>query len=91
VRPTYIYEDRVLEALAGHGLVPRPNTPPGQLRDAVRDLYRYEIRRLRQRLLAGDIPRHQYADHVIALRKRYLVLSVPLDLWLVPSSKGPLR
>jgi hypothetical protein len=91
VRPTYTYEDRVLDALAGHGLVPRPHTPPGQLRDAVRDLYRYEIRRLRERLLAGDIPRPQYADHVITLRKRYLLLSVPLELWLVPSSKAPLR
>ena len=80
--PTYRYHDRILEALAGHGLIPRPETAPGTLRDAVRDLYLYEIRRLRTSLLAGRIPKQNYANEVIELRKRYLLLSVPLDLWV---------
>lgn len=79
----YRYHDRILDALAGHGLLPRPDTPPGMLRDAVRDLYKYEIRRLRESLLAGRIAKRDYADHVIALRKRYPILSVPLELWVV--------
>ena len=78
----YRYDDRILEALAGHGLVPLAHTPPDALRDAVRDLYKYEIRRLRQSLLAGRIAKGDYAGHVIALRRRYPVLSVPLELWL---------
>ena len=45
----------VLEELARHGLAPLPATTAAQLRDAVRDLYRYEIRRLRSELLAGHI------------------------------------
>ena len=77
----YRYDDRILEALAGHGLVPQSHTPPGVLRDAVRDLYKYEIRRLRAWLLAGRIAKRDYADHVIALRRRYPILSVPLERW----------
>jgi hypothetical protein len=62
-------------------LKPAPDTPPDRLRDAVRDLYKYEIRRLRSELLAGRIVRKNYAGHVIALRKRYWLLSVPVQRW----------
>ena len=80
---TYQYHVRVLEELAGHGLKPAADTSPDKLRDAVRDLYKYEIRRLRSELLAGRIVRKNYASHVVALRKRYWLLSVPVQLWLV--------
>jgi hypothetical protein len=83
VNPPFRYEARVLDALAGHGLVPRPDTSPQQLRDAVRDLYRYEIRRLRLSLLAGQIAKRDYADHVVALRRNYPLLSVPVEQWVV--------
>jgi hypothetical protein len=86
VKPPYRYEPAVLDALAGHGLVPRPDTPPDQLRDAVRDLYRYEIRRLRLSLLAGQIAKRDYADHVVALRRKYPLLSLPVEQWVVPVS-----
>ena len=79
----YRYDDRILDALAGHGLVPLSHTPPTVLRDAVRDLYKYEIRRLRESLLAGRIVKRDYAAHVIALRRRYPILSVPVELWVV--------
>jgi hypothetical protein len=82
VSPLYRYDTRILAALADHGLVPKPETPPGMLRDALRDLYRYEIKRLRLTLLAGHIPKREYADHVVALRRKYPLLSVPVDLWL---------
>jgi hypothetical protein len=78
---THTYRPAVLEALAGHGLLPRASTPPRQLRDAVRDLYRYEIRRLREELLAGRIRKPDYAGHVVELRKRYALLSLPIELW----------
>ena len=82
MKPTYRYNRRVLDALAGHGLVPRPDTSPQQLRDAVRDLYRYEIKRLRLSLLDGHIAKRDYADHVVALRRKYPLLSVPMELWV---------
>ena len=75
------YEPRVLEALTAHGLRVTPATPPALAREFVNDLYRYELRRLRDRLLDAQIPRHDYKAHVIALRKRYWVLSVPLGRW----------
>jgi hypothetical protein len=71
----------VLEELARHGLHPLPTTSPERLRDAVRDLYLYEIRRLRGELLRGNIVRKHYADHVIALRRKYPILSVPTETW----------
>ena len=71
----------VLEALAGHGLRPKADTSVELLRDQVNDLYRYEIRRLRDRLLAGAIPKARYADAVRTLRTRYVLLSLPRDRW----------
>lgn len=81
--PTYTYHPRVLDALAGHGLAPRPTTSPGQLRDALRELYKYEIRRLRDDRLAGRIPKAEYASHVVRLRERYPLLSLPMERWTV--------
>src|SRR4029077_20952689 len=83
----YQYPQPVLDELARHGLHPRPSTSPEQLRDAVRDLYRYEIRRLRTELLAGRIPKREYAGHVVELRKRYPLLSLRTDLWTVGSGR----
>jgi hypothetical protein len=77
----YEYAPEALEVLAGHGLRPGPATPPALVREALNDLYRFEIRRLRGRLLAGDIPKADYSDHVIALRKQYWLLSVPVERW----------
>jgi hypothetical protein len=77
------YRPEILDELARHGLSPRPDTHPQQLRDAVRELYKYEIRRLKDRLLAGEFQKAEYAGRVIELRRRYIVLSIPLDRWTV--------
>lgn len=77
------YHAHVLEALAGHGLVPTPDTPPARLREAVNDLYRHEIRRLRDRCRAGEFPVAALAPLVVELRRRYQLLSTPLGLWTV--------
>lgn len=79
----YQYHANVLDELARHGLRPLPDTSPERLRDAVRDLYKYEIKRLRADLLAERFLKKDYASHVIELRKRYPLLSIPVDLWLV--------
>jgi hypothetical protein len=84
VAETYSYYPEILAELARHGLQPRATTAPQQLRDAVRDLYKYEIRRLRQELLAGRIRKADYARRVIDLRGRYPVLSIPLQFWTAP-------
>ena len=77
----YVYKPEVLDELAAHGLRPGPDTPPQLLRDALRDLYKYEIKVLRSRLLAGAFPKDEYAGRVIALRRRYPLLSIPVQIW----------
>jgi hypothetical protein len=77
------YRPEVLDALARHGLAPRADTSPQLLRDAINDLYRYEIRRLRQRLLRKEFPREAYVPKVLELRAKYMLLSMPTDEWTV--------
>ena len=55
---------------------------PELVRDFVRDLYKYEIRQLRERLLKGEFPRDSYAMRVEELRRRYPVLSLRAQDWL---------
>ena len=77
----YEYAPEALEVLAGHGLCPGPQTPPRVVREALSDLYRFEIRRLKQRLLAGAIARERYSEYVIDLRRQYWLLSIPVERW----------
>ena len=72
----FVYRRDVLEYLIRHGVCPTEHTPPGLVRDFVRDLYKYEIRCLRERLLRHDFPKTEYAGRVEALRRRYMVLSL---------------
>ena len=77
----YSYHQQILDELARHGLQPLPSSSPQQLRDAVRDLYKYEIKRLRDAYLAGAFPKRDFAGRVVELRKRYPLLSIPTELW----------
>ena len=77
------YRPEVLEALARHGLRPISTTSPQFLRDAVNDLYRFEIRRLRARLLRKEFPKSEYIGRVLDLRAKYLLLSMPMEEWTI--------
>lgn len=79
---THVYKAVVLEELARHGLRPAADTPPQILRDAMRDLYKYEIKVLRGRLLADEFPKAAYAGKVVELRCRYPLLSIPMEVWM---------
>jgi hypothetical protein len=70
------YRPDVLERLQAHGIRPRPTTRPELVRAYVNDLYRYEIRRLRDRLLRGEFPKNTYLDRVVTLRNTYSVLAL---------------
>ena len=80
------YRPEILDALAAHGLRPMASTLPPVLRDAVNDLYRHEIRRLRDRCRTGEFPVSDLATHVRDLRRRYPLLSTPLALWTIERS-----
>jgi hypothetical protein len=76
----YSYRGDVLEHLLRHGVRPTPNTSPQLVRDFVRDLYKYEIRALRERYLRQEFAKREYAERVDALRRRYPVLALkPLE------------
>jgi hypothetical protein len=78
----YRYRSAVLEQLSNHGVHPRPTTPPELVHDFVNDLYRYELRRLRDRLVRGDIPKAGYYDRVVELRRKYPLVSLKPHEWL---------
>lgn len=80
-RSPWTYPPELLAALGGFGLAPVPETAPTLVREALSHLYRYEIRRLRDRLLAKAFPKADYIGHVIALRKKYWPLSLTPGAW----------
>jgi hypothetical protein len=69
------YRPDVLEQLAKHGVRPSPGTPPGLVHEFVSDLYRYELRRLRDRLVRGEFPKTTYFARVVGLRRQYALVS----------------
>lgn len=75
------YRPEVLEELARHGLCPAPHTTPALLREQINDLYRIEIRKLRDRCRAGEFSTRELPHHVVELRKRYVLLSIPIAQW----------
>jgi hypothetical protein len=79
----YVYRPDVLRALERHGVVPTSATPPEVARGFVRDLYCYELRVLRSRMMRNEFPRAEYADRVTALRDHYRVLSLRAPEWIV--------
>ena len=77
----YRYKPEVLAMLAGHGVVPRPTTPPEKARAAVNEIYRYELRLLRDRYLVGEFSKQAYYDKVVETRNRYPVMAILTRYW----------
>jgi hypothetical protein len=74
--PDYRYRPDVLHELERHGVKPTLHTPPERVRDYVRDLYKYEIRRIRERFLRQEFSKNEYWHRVDALRRQYPVLAL---------------
>ena len=77
------YRPEIVAELALHGLQPKPDTPPERLREQINELYRFEIRKLRDRCRAGEFGTRELAGRVVELRKRYVLLSIPVAQWVV--------
>jgi hypothetical protein len=85
---TYRYRADVLHQLRAHGILPTPATPPELVREFLNDLYRYELRRLRDRLVRRQIPKTSYSGLVVELRNRYPLLSLHTRCWLEQEAAG---
>jgi hypothetical protein len=81
-RGPYIYREDVLNVVWRHGIMPTARTTPELARGFVRDLYKYEIRRLRERYLKKEFPKAEYSTLVEQLRNRYGVLALVPRLWV---------
>jgi hypothetical protein len=73
---TYRYRADVLEQLWRHGIHPTSSTKPELVHEFVSDLYRFELRRLRDRLVRKAIPKIGYYDRVVELRRKYPLVSL---------------
>ena len=72
----YTYRADVLAHLSGHGVQPTSSTPPQRVRDYVRDLYKFQIRQLRERYRRSEFSKAEYYERVDALRRQYPVLAL---------------
>jgi hypothetical protein len=77
----YHYRPEILAQLASHGVIPKPNTPPATARAAVNEIYRYELRLLRDRYLVGEFSKKDYYDKVVEIRNRYPVMGILTRHW----------
>lgn len=82
--PTYLYRAGILEELLRHAVRPASTTRPELVHEFVSDLYRHRLRRLRDRLLAGEFPKHQYFGRVVELQKEYRIISMRPADWIEP-------
>ncbi len=80
------YRREVLDALWRHGVHPRPTTAPTLVHEFLSDLYRFELRRLRDQLVRREIPKDGYAERVVALRRKYPLVSLKPHEWLEPDA-----
>ena len=81
-RPVYRYRDDVLAECRRLGVFPTEHTPPDLARGFIRDLYKFELRRLRERYMKGEFPKREYEKLVIEIRDRYPALALPAQLWV---------
>src|SRR6185295_962039 len=69
---------RVVEELTRHGLTPGAEDTAESLRERLDERYLEQVRLLKQRQIAGEIPLRDYAAHVQQLKERFPLLGLPL-------------
>ena len=71
----------VRAALVAHAVEPGESDTPARLRERLDEVYLEEVRKLRARQRAGEIPLHEYAARVDLLKRSFPLLGLPLELW----------
>jgi len=82
-RPVYKYRQDVLDELWKYGVRPTEHTPPELARGFLNELYKVELRKLRDRYVRGEFPKREYQALVIEIRDRYPVLALLPRQWAV--------
>lgn len=80
------YQPDILAQLLTHGVRPLPRTRPAVVFRYLGELYRYELRRLKQLRAQGSIRSGDYGARVVQLRRQYPLVSVPVKYWTVPGT-----
>jgi hypothetical protein len=78
----YKYKNEILVQLWAHGVQPAADTRPELVHEFVNDLYRYELRRLRDRLLRREVQKADYYALVVQVRQRYPSLALKPWQWV---------
>jgi len=81
-RPVYKYRDDVLAELWKYGVRPTEYTPPELVRGFINELYKFELRKLRDRYVRGEFPKREYHRLVIQIRDKYPVLALRPRQWV---------
>jgi hypothetical protein len=81
-RPVYNYRDDVLAELWKYGVRPTEQTPPELVRGFVNELYKFELRKLRDRYVRGEFPKREYHRLVIQIRDKYPILALRPRQWV---------
>ncbi len=81
-RPVYRYRPDVLAQCEKYGVFPTEHTPPTLARGFINEIYKFELRKLRDRYLRGEFAKQEYHQLVIEIRDKYPVLALPPRLWL---------
>jgi hypothetical protein len=71
----------IREELRRHGIDAGEGDSAEVLRERLNDVYVAEVKALRARQVAGEIPLREYAGHVEALKSRFPLLGLPLAHW----------
>ena len=83
--PTYRYRDDVLAECRKYGVFPTEHTPPALARGFINELYKFELRKLRDRYVRGEFPKREYQKRVVQTRDKYPVLALVPRQWVVSS------
>jgi len=84
----FAYRADVLAQLLLHGVRPTVRTRPATVFAYVNALYRYELRRLREHLRVRRFPQSEYYGRVVALRRKYPLVSRHPSTWTAAGTPG---
>ena len=82
-RPTFRYREDVLAELWKYGVRPTEHTPPQLVRGFINEIYKFELRKLRDRYVKGEFPKLEFHRRVVEIREKYPVLALVPRLWII--------